>query len=223
MPGFLVVDRPELLACLPRDPECEVVLVFEDGLDPGVLLLVEQVGSLQEDSPDPIERIVLPAPPPGLLSLQAPAAVAHGFRAELDHVEGVEDLDHIGDLLGGGSLEPHEPIHRDVLDPLAPGRVSALQLGVEHLLRPSREHVQQPCGPGLVLDGGEVDDHGHVLLALGGVSPYVLVDADHGDVVEPAGVVDQSAFALGEDRRVRRGPGQLQVVGDRGDGPVVDH
>ena len=84
-----------------------------------------------------------------------------------------------GQLLGGGGLEPGEPVHRDDLDPVAPGLVAVGQPVLERLLRAAFDHVQQPGGPGAVPDRGEVDDHGDVLVTAPGVPPGVLVDPDH--------------------------------------------
>ena len=70
---------------------------------------------------------------------------------------------------------------------------------------------------------GEIDDHGDVLVAAAGVSPDVLVDPDHGHAVEPAGVIDQHAFALGKDRVVGGVPRDPETLGDPGNGQVLDH
>ena len=71
--------------------------------------------------------------------------------------------------------------------------------------------------------GGQVDDHGDVLVALAGVAPDVLVDADDGDPVEPGRVVDQNPLALGEDGVVGGVPGHPEGLGDPGDGQVLAH
>jgi hypothetical protein len=94
---------------------------------------------------------------------------------------------------------------------------------LERLLGAALDHVQQACWSGAVADGREVDDHGDVLVALAGVAPHVLVDADHPDAVEPAGVVDQHPLALGEDRVVRGVLRHRETFGDAGDGEVADH
>jgi hypothetical protein len=51
----------------------------------------------------------------------------------------------------------------------------------------------------------------------------VLVDADHGDAVEPGRVVDQEPLAFGQDRVVRGVPRDPEPLGDPGDGQVLDH
>ena len=88
-----------------------------------------------------------------------------------DHVEGVHHGGGVGDGFGGGGLEAGEAVHRHDGDP-GPELVGlSLQPGLERLLRATLDQVQQPGGAGVVPDRGEVDDHGHVLVALAGVSP----------------------------------------------------
>jgi hypothetical protein len=70
---------------------------------------------------------------------------------------------------------------------------------------------------------GEIDDHGHVLVATPGVAPHVLVDADDLHAVEPRGILDRHALALGQDSVVRGIPSDPEAFGDPGDGQVLDH
>jgi len=51
----------------------------------------------------------------------------------------------------------------------------------------------------------------------------VLVHADHGDAVEPAGVVDQHTLALGQDRVVGGVPRDAEAFSDACDGQVLAH
>ncbi len=46
---------------------------------------------------------------------------------------------------------------------------------------------------------GQVDDHGHVLVAAPGVAPHMLLDAEHCDPVEPMGIVDEDPASFGEN------------------------
>ena len=85
------------------------------------------------------------------------------------------------------------------------------------------DHVQQPGRAGLVPRGGEVDDHGHVLVAELRVPPDMLVDTDRGHSVEPGRVVDESPLALGEDRSVRGMPRHPEACCGAGNGEMVDH
>jgi len=85
------------------------------------------------------------------------------------------------------------------------------------------DHVEEAGRAGVVPDRSEVDDHGDVLVASPGVPPDVLVDADHLDAVEPLGVIDQGALALGEDGVVGGVPRHREGLGDPGDGQVGDH
>jgi len=103
----------------------------------------------------------------------------------------------LGQLLSGGGLEPGEPVHRDDLDPVTPGLRAGGEPLLERLLRAALDHVQQPGRPSTGPDRGEVDDDGDVLVAAAGVPPHVLIDPDHGDGLEPGGVVDEHAASFG--------------------------
>lgn len=83
------------------------------------------------------------------------------------------------------------------------------------------DHAEQPGRAGTVADAGQVNDHGDVLVTTPGVAPHVLVDADRGDVVEPAGVVDEDALPLGQDSVVGGVPGDPEPFGDTGDSEVL--
>src|SRR5665811_1351189 len=69
----------------------------------------------------------------------------------------------------------------------------------ENLLRPALDHVQQACRAGAVTNRGQIDDDGHMFVALARVSPDVLVDTENFAVVEPGGVVEQYSFPFGQD------------------------
>jgi hypothetical protein len=55
------------------------------------------------------------------------------------------------------------------------------------------------------------------------MSPHVLIDPDHVDVVETMLVVDQDLLALGQDRVVGGVPRNREASGDPGHGQVMDH
>ena len=129
----------------------------------------------------------------------------------------------VGQLLAGGGLESGEPVHRDDLDPVPPTLDSGGEPGLEYALGAPLDHVQQPRGARLLTHRGEVDDDGDVLVPGPRVAPDVLVDAEHPNPVEPAGVIDEHAASLGEDRIIGRVPGHPQPCGDPGHSEVVDH
>ena len=79
------------------------------------------------------------------------------------------------------------------------------------------------AGPPPVPDRGQVDDHGDVLVTAAGVAPHVLIDAGHGDTLEPGGVGDEHPLAAGQDRIVRGVPGHRQSLGDTGHAQVLTH
>jgi hypothetical protein len=123
--------------------------------------------------------------------LDAAAALVQSIAAQAHDVERVHHRDRVGQFLAGGGLEPGEPVHRNHLDAVAPGRVSFAEPGLEHLLRSALDHIQQPRRTGTVPDRRQVDDHGDVLIAAAGVAPAVLVDADHAHAVEPVLTLEQ--------------------------------
>jgi hypothetical protein len=136
-------------------------------------------------------------------------------------VEGIHHRDRVGEFFGGGRLEAGEAVHRDHLHGVAP-RFGALgEPGLERLLGSALEHVEEPGRAGAVADGCQVDDHRDVLVAAAGVPPHVLVDPDHPHALEPAGVVDQDAFAFGQDRVVGGVPRDPEAFGDPGHGQVL--
>src|SRR5215218_8455612 len=119
----------------------------------------------------------------------------------------------VGEQVGTGVQGPSRVVERVTLAATVP---------VDGLLGAALDHVQQPRWAGVVADAGQVDDHGDVLVAAAGVAPHVLVDSDHLHPVEPGGVVDQDALALGQDRVVGGVPRDSEAFGDTGDGEVLD-
>ena len=158
--------------------------------------------------------------PEGLLLHPLPAPL-EGVTGKGDDVEGVHHRDRVRQRLGGGGLEAGEPVHRHDLDAFAPGLRTPGQPGLERLLGPALDHVQKPGRAGLIADRREVDDDGDVLVALAGVPPDVLIDADHLHPVKACGVADQDPSALGEDGVVGGVPGDPQGLGDAGDRQVL--
>ena len=198
-------------------------VVGEQRLEPLLLFVGEQVDAGVQGAAGPVERIVRAAAVAVDDLLDPAAAPVEGVAGEADDVERVHHRDSVGQLLGGGGLEPGEAVHRDDLDPVAPGRVAFGEPSLECLFGTALDHVEQPGWAGVVTDRGEVDDHGDVLVTAAGVPPDVLIDAYHGDAVEPVRVVDQGALAFGEDGVVRGVPRDPEPVGDPGDGEVLHH
>jgi len=71
------------------------------------------------------------------------------------------------------------------------------------------------------VDAGQVDDHGDVVVPVAGVSPDVLVDADHPDAVEPVGVVDEDTASFGQDGVVGGVPRDPETFGHAGHREVL--
>ena len=170
-----------------------------------------------------VEWIVLSAPPPECVALDPATALIERIAGQPHDVKGIHHRHRVGQFLAGGGLKPGEPVHRDDLDSLPPRLRAASEPLLEHRLRAAFDHVQQPRGPRLLVDWGEVDDHGDVLIAVAGVAPDVLIDTEHPNPVEPAGVIDEHSAPLGEDRIIGRVPGHPETCGDARDGQMVDH
>ena len=73
-----------------------------------------------------------------------------------------------------------------------------------------------------VPDGGEVDDHGDVLVTAPGVPPHVLIDPDDLDTVQAGRVLDEQTPALSQDRVVGGVPRHAQSFGNSGHRQVAD-
>ena len=123
--------------------------------------------------------------------LHAPAARVQGVAGEPDDMERVHHRDRLRKRFRGGSLEADEPVHRDDLHLIAPRLIALGEPGLERLLGPSLDHVEQPGRARAVADRRQVDDHSDVLVAVPGVAPDVLVDAQDPDAVESVRISDQ--------------------------------
>ena len=224
--GLLLVGFPvggdDALVDTPGRFDFDVLFDREHSLQAGGLFLSEQVRAGVQGAARFVERVTGAAAMPDRVLLHSASALVQRVAGEADNVEGVHDRDGVGEFFGGGRLEACEPVHRDDFDPLAPLGWARREPLLEHRLRTTLDHVQQPRGAGLVAGRGEVDDHGDVLVTEAGVPPDVLVDADRGDPVEPTRIVDESTLALREHRSVRGAPGNPETRGDTGHGEVVD-
>jgi hypothetical protein len=200
-----------------------MVVVGEERSKSVGLAIGEQVGAGGQRAAGLVERVV-PVPAVAVdRELDPSSAPVERVAGQSDDVEGVHDRDRVRDLLGSGGLEPGEPVHRDDLDPVAPGVVALGEPGLERLLGAALDHVEQPCGAGAVADRGEVDDHRHVLVAPLSVPPDVLVDTDDLHAIESARVVDQDPSAFSQYGVVRGVPCDSESLGDSRDGEVLDH
>ena len=84
---------------------------------------------------------------------------------------------------------PGEPVHGYHLDPPTPVLVALGEPGLEDLLGPARNHVQQLGRTTAVAYGGQVNDHGDIAVALPGVVPHIggtsRTGAKRGGVIDP--------------------------------------
>ena len=218
----VAVGGDDALVDAPGRFDLDVLVSGEHGLQPGDLLVGEQVSAGVQHSPDAVERVSGSAPMAEGGLLDALAALIDLLASQRDDVERVHHRGRLGQFLGGCGLVAGEAVHHNDLDPVPERGGLALEPGREHFLRPARDHVQQPGGAGAVTDRGQVDDDGDVLAAPAGVGPHVLVHADDADAIETSGVVDQQLLAGGQDRIVGGVPGNIETGGDPGDGQAID-
>lgn len=122
----------------------------------------------------------------------------------------------------GGLPVPGERVHRDDLHMVAERLGPFGEPGGERLLAPALDHVRQARRP-IVFPGGEVDDDGHVPVAVAGVAPYVLVHADRVDPVEPRRIIDRRFQTFLRYGRVERVPRAGQVARARRDALRLQH
>ena len=135
-------DHPLIDA--PGRLDLDMLLVGEQLLEAGLLLLGEQPGSGVEGAAGLVERILLPSAAPECVTLDAAAALVERVASQSHDVERVHHRDRVGEFLDGSGLEPGEPVHRDNLDTIAPGLGTGGEPGLEHALGTPLDHVQQP-------------------------------------------------------------------------------
>jgi hypothetical protein len=142
---------------------------------------------------------------------------------QADHVEGVHDRDRVGHFLGGGGFESGKSFHGNDFHSIAPGSRALGEPGLERSFGAAFNHVEQPGRAGLVLDRGQVDDHGDVLVAAACVAPHVFIDPDHPHPVEPVRILDQDALAFAQHRVIGGIPRHREAIGDPGHAQVLAH
>ena len=92
--------------------------------------------------PSRVERVAGAAAVAVEILLDAAPAAVEGVAGQADDVEGVHHRDRVGQFLGGGGLEPGEPVHRDDLHTCPPGLLPAGEPGPQRLLGAAFDHVQ---------------------------------------------------------------------------------
>ena len=75
------------------------------------------------------------------------------------------------------------------LDPPTPVLVALGEAGLEDLLGPARDHVQQTRRTTAVAHGGQVDHDGDIAVAPPGVAPHVLIDPEDLHTIEAVRIV----------------------------------
>jgi hypothetical protein len=197
-----------------------VVGVGEQRGEAFALPVGEQVGAGVQGPPGPVQRVALRRGGRGGLLDPAPAPV-QGVPGQADDVEGVHHRTASGSSSAAAVLKPVNPsiattstASRHCLGPVG-------EPGLERGLGAAFDHVQQPGGAGAVADRGQVDDHGDVLVALAGVPPHVLIDADHRDAVEPGRVAIRTRCPSARTASLAVSHATAKRLGDPGDGQVL--
>lgn len=136
------------------------------------------------------EEVAFAAPTSGGFLLQSLPALGDLVAGELDHVEGVHYRHCAGQDLSHGGFVAGEPVHRYGLHVQAELRVSAFQPGFQHLLRPSRDHIQKACWPA-DFAGGQVDYHGdEPVRPPPNMLPSVLINPNSFDPIKTGGITN---------------------------------
>ena len=150
----------------------------------------------------------------------APAFI-EGVAGQPDHMEGIHHRRCIGQLFSGGGLETGKSVHGNDFHSVTPVLWPLSQPLLERFLGPPFDHVEQPCRAGALAYRRQVDDDSDVLVAAAGVTPHVLVDADHPHTVEAGRIGDEYPLAFGKHRVVGGVPRHRQSFSDSGHAQVL--
>ena len=120
-PVGVAVGGDHALVDTPGGLDGDVVLDSEQGGQALVLPVGEEVGAGVQGAAGPVERVVLAAAVSVQVLLDPAPAPVERVAGEADDVEGVHHRRRCRQLFGGGGLESGEPVHRDDLQPVAPG------------------------------------------------------------------------------------------------------
>lgn len=219
----LPIRDDEALVDAPSGVDLGVSLVGEQPFETGDLPVGEEVDTGEQGAAGAVERIPGAAPMPAGVLLDPLPAARERFAGKTHDVERVHHGGGVVEFLDRGGLVAGESVHRDDLDPVAPGVGAGGEPGLEHLFRAALDHVQQPRRAGTVSGRGEVDDHGHVLRAAAGVAPAVLVNPDHTHTIEASRIRDQDALSFGQHGVVGGVPRDVETDRDPRHAQVLDH
>jgi hypothetical protein len=120
----------------------QVLIVGEQVLQPVLLHVGEQVGAGVQGPAGGVERVAVTATATAGVLLDPAAALVEGVTGQAHDMEGIHDRDRVGQFLGGGGLEPGEPVHRDDFDTVAPHILALAQPLLEGLLGAALDHVE---------------------------------------------------------------------------------
>jgi hypothetical protein len=185
----------------------------EESEEPGLATLVEALVGLGEQTPGPVERVVLSAPVAEGLVLDPAAALVELRVRQLHEVERVSDEGGVSEAVLEG-LAAGEVEH-PVADGVAPRLGAGLEPGAGTGGAAAGHHVEQlGAGP-----GGDVDDGGAPVLGPAAAPPaeQCLVEAQ-GAHLPDTGRVLHKGGAVGDDGVVDGVPVAAELPGDLGHG-----
>lgn len=200
---FMAVGGDHALVDAPGGLDRGVLVDGERHLNTSGMLVGKQAGAGVQGPPSWIERVARSAAVAVQILLNSAVGAVQGLTGQAHDMEGGHHAGRVGPRFGGGGLETGEAVHRHDFHPMTPGLRTGGQPLLEDLLRSTFDHVQQARRAGAVTDRGQVDDHGHILVALAGLALHVLVNPDRGHAVEAGRITDQETLAFGQEGVVR--------------------
>ena len=147
----VAVGADHALVDAPGGLDLDVVLDAEQGAQPAVCLSVSRSCAGVQGPPGPVQRVAGAAAVAVQVLLDPAPAAVQRVAGQAHDVEGIHHRDRVGQLFGGGGLEPGEPVHRHDFYPVAPGLGRVGEPGREHSLsgpRPCPAAATGRCRPG---------------------------------------------------------------------------
>ena len=105
------VGRDHVLVDAPGRFDLDVLVGREQRLESSLLLVGEQVRTGLQGPPCTVAGVAGMAAVPAGVLLDAASALVQGVTGQAHYMERVHDRDGVGQFLGGGGLEPGEPVH----------------------------------------------------------------------------------------------------------------
>ncbi|CAB0821940.1 hypothetical protein FRC0421_02414 [Corynebacterium diphtheriae] len=163
-----------------------------------------------------VQRVVFASASSGGLSLESLPTAGELVGSQMDYVKRIHHLGRVReDLVDGGGVAG-EAIHGHHLHLAAEARVAFLQPGAQHFRTASGTQVQQSGRTTSVDQWGEVDEDGHQVRRLTGLSsvlPDMFIDAEDAHPVQVVRVVVDKLAAGIECDLVDQVPADAECFG----------